>query len=155
MLGTLIVDGGLSGRTATGWTVIEHVGRHVITSALDLGNGSWELGIGTDAWRATDLTYERGVQGLKVDLDASDEVGTLYTIESNTVNTLTIATTDDLSGVVGQELVGVHEFKELIVRNGAKVDFVGNRLDVTDLFDSLITADSVIQNQDSLGNFPF
>ena len=81
-------------------------------------------------WRDSNPAYDWGVQGLTVDLDAQDDASPLYTIESNDPWRLVIATPDDLSGVVGNELVGVHRFDQLRVTGGASVNFGGDRVDV-------------------------
>ena len=44
------------------------------------------------------------------------------------VNTLTVNTTNDLSGIVGNELVGVQTFQTLTVTGGADVDSGGDRV---------------------------
>lgn len=154
--GSLTIDNGLSslgGDPDLGVTFIEHVGRHEITGATDLGNGSWQLDIGASEWEVTDVLNERGIQGLEVDLDASDQVGTLYTVDSNTANGLIITTSDDLSGVVGQELIGVHQFEMLVIKDGALVDFGNDRIEINDTVNSILN-DADIRNQDALSNFP-
>jgi len=129
--GHLVVDN--EGTSAPhGSTRIEHVGRHVITDAVDQGNGRWRVSVGSTAWQATNEVLERGIQGLEVSLDAADPAAPLYTVVENSVDWFEIETVDDLSGYVGNELVGVHTFETLQVKDGASVDFRGDRLIVLD-----------------------
>jgi hypothetical protein len=141
--GHLIIDNNLK-QAQTGSTVIEHVGRHLITGVTDLGDGRWQVNVGTSAWTATNTTYDFGVQGLTVDLDRADATSLLYTIESNTANALIISTPDDLSGYAGKELIGVHRFSTLNIGGGASVDFGNDRIEVQDTFNSQIDAGSLL-----------
>ncbi|MEM7358134.1 MAG: hypothetical protein AAF431_03440, partial [Pseudomonadota bacterium] len=59
-------------------------------------------------------------------LDASEDASALYRIEVNTGNSITLNTNDDLSAVVGNELVGVHTFETVIEQNGASLGFGGD-----------------------------
>ena len=59
-----------------------------------------------------------------------------------------IETPDDLSGYVGRELIGVHTFETLQVKDGASVDFGGDRVllldpDQSDLIGELLNVDVV------------
>ena len=49
-----------------------------------------------------------------------------------------VATVDDLSGVGGQTLVGVHQFTTVNILGGASVDFGGDRIMISDLSQSQI-----------------
>ena len=142
--GHLVVDN--AGRTgASGSTPMRVVGRHMITGAGEVAPGVWKLDVSGTPWRATDEALGWGVDGIEVDLDASETSSPQYEIESNTANTLTIATTDDLSGVVGSELVGVHTFETLTVAGGADVDFGEDRVVVLDVAGSSIGAGSTLR----------
>ncbi len=112
------------GRVApSGSTPIRSVGRHVITGVTEVESGVWEVSVAADPWQATDVDLDWGVDGIGVDLDASDDLSSLYVIESNTQNALVIRTNDDLSGVLGNELVGVHTFGAVSTLGGASIDF--------------------------------
>ena len=142
--GHLIVDN--AGRTAaSGSTPIRSVGRHDIVSAYEATPGTWKVEVAGSPWLATDAALGWGVDGIEVDLDASETSSPQYVIASNTQNTLTIATTDDLSGVVGGELVGVHTFNTLTVTGGADVDFGEDRLVVLDVAGSTIGTNSTLR----------
>ena len=83
-------------------------------------------------WRETDLQAEWGIQGLQVSLDEADALAPLYRVARNDRSWFEIETTDDLSGYLGRELIGVHTFETLQVQDGASVDFGGDRLRVND-----------------------
>jgi len=110
--GHLIADSG--GRAAAvGSTPIRSVGRHVITDVNQVNNGVWEISVADTPWRATDQALGWGIDGIEVDLDASEDESALYLIEVNTVNTITINTLTDLSATVGNELIGTHTFQTI------------------------------------------
>ena len=52
--------------------------------------------------------YASSSGGLLVDLDANDDASNVYPIEENDSWRLIIATADDLTGVAGNEMIGVH-----------------------------------------------
>jgi flagellar basal body rod protein FlgG len=56
-------------------------------------------------------------------ITAVEEASALYRIVSNTEDTITLETADDLAAVVGQELVGVHTFDNITVTGGASLTF--------------------------------
>ena len=104
------------------------MGRHTITGALLVDENEWQIQIADTPWRVMDAGYDWGIDGIDVDLDASEELSPHYPVVSNTADTLTIITADDLSGVVGSELVGVHTFETMSIMNGASVDFGDDRV---------------------------
>ena len=63
---------------------------------------------------------------------------------SNTENTLLVVTTDDLSGIVGNELIGVHQFDTLRIENAALVDFGGDRVEAN----NLEVSEAILRNVD-------
>ncbi|HEX7026477.1 MAG TPA: thrombospondin type 3 repeat-containing protein, partial [Gammaproteobacteria bacterium] len=126
--GELIVNN--AGRAAAaGSTPIRHVGRHMITAVDEVSPGIWKVEVAGTPWKPTSAQYDWGVDGLQVDLDASDDLGPYYSIVSNTGNSLTLRTFDDLTNITGQELRGVHFFNVLTIQNGASVDFGGDRVE--------------------------
>ena len=108
--------------------------------------GTYTISLNTNAapWLPTNLAFDFGLQGLLVDLDAADGVSTVYPIASNDGYRLIIATADDLSGVVGNELIGVHRFQRIESRNGASADFGGDRVEVVDLPGSVVEPGAVV-----------
>ena len=89
-----------------------------------------------DNWRSSPGFGNDGFVGRLVDLDADDPNNPLYTVESNTENTLIIHTQDDLSQYVGKTMVGVHMFDTLNVINGASVDFGDDHIFIENEADS-------------------
>ena len=143
--GHLIVDN--SGRNArSASTPIRSVGRHSITGVNEVAPGQWRIEVSGSPWRVTDSVYAWGIDGIAVDLDASEDLSVHYTIVSNTENTITLATIDDLSGVLGNELIGVHTFNTITVTGGASVDFGDDKLIVLDAANSLIEANASIRS---------
>ena len=125
--GHLIADNG--GRIASpGSTPVRTVGRHTITGATQVEAGVWELTVSGTPWRATDQALGWGIDGIEVDLDASEDVSPLYEIESNTESAIRIRTNDDLSGVVNNDLIGVHTFESVTSLGGASISFGDDRL---------------------------
>lgn len=78
------------------------------------------------------MQAEWGIQGLQVSLDEADALAPLYRVARNDRSWFEIETTDDLSGYLGRELIGVHSFETLQVKDGASVDFGGDRLRLLD-----------------------
>ena len=113
---------------AAGSTPIRHVGRHLITGVYLVSPGVWRIAVGETPWKPSDMALDWGIDGLEVDLDASETNSPLYRIVSNSANTVTINTSDNLAGVVGRELIGVQTFDRLTVTRGASVDFGGDRV---------------------------
>jgi hypothetical protein len=139
--GHLIVNNG--GMTSPSYgTPIHGVGRHAIVNAYEtvVGSGEWKVEVAGTPWQASDTQYDWGVAGIDVDLDASEELSTLYTIASNDTNVLTVFTTDDLSGYIGKELVGVHTFETLNVTKGAFLSVNSDKFVVSDPVNSQIDA---------------
>ncbi|WP_444919044.1 PA14 domain-containing protein [Microbulbifer sp. JMSA003] len=137
----LIIDNiGQAAPTAS--TPIRSVGRHLITSVDLVGDGIWRVEVSGEPWRPTDNTLQQGIAGIEVDLDGEEKSGPLYTVVSNTVNTITLHTDDDLSAIVGGELVGVHIFDTLVVKGKASLDFGDDRLVLLDPAGSSIEMDS-------------
>ncbi len=135
--GHLYVDN--NGRTANnGSTPIRSVGRHIITGVDEVEAGVWRIEVGGTPWRVTDPNYDWGIYGIDVDLDASEEASLHYTVISNTTNTITLQTTDDLSGVLGNELVGVHTLETLTVSGASSVTFGYDKLLINNLVDSFV-----------------
>ncbi|MES9902564.1 MAG: hypothetical protein ABW168_07760 [Sedimenticola sp.] len=125
--GHLKVDNG--GKTAKpGSTPIRSVGRHVITSVSEVSDGVWRIEVSGNPWRTMDAANDWGLDGVDVDLDASEDLSPHYTVVSNTVNTLIVVTAEDLMGVLGNELVGVHTFETLNVSGGASAEFGEDRI---------------------------
>jgi hypothetical protein len=133
--GHLIVDNG-GYMTNAGSTPIRSVGSHAIVSATLVSSADsvdiWQIEVGGTPWRATDVESAWGIQGIQVTLDADDLLADLYTVVSNTENTLTIKVDTtlgvDLRGIAGQTLLGVHHFESLTIEGGADVDFGGDRV---------------------------
>jgi hypothetical protein len=124
----------------TDGTPIRRVGRHAIASAEQIAPGVWQIGVAGSPWLPSDTTLGWGVDGIEVDLDAAGAPGTLYRVVSNTANTITVFTDDDLSSIAGQELIGVHTFQTLTVTAGASVTFGTDRVIVQDAAGSQIDA---------------
>ncbi|MFT6100912.1 MAG: hypothetical protein ACJAYF_003473, partial [Arenicella sp.] len=125
--GHLIADNG--GRAAgSASTPIRSVGRHVIVAVTQVEAGVWELEVGGTPWNRTDLALDWGIDGIEVDLDASEDSSPLYVIELNAENSIQLKTLTDLSGVEGNELIGTHTFQSLSESNGASLDFSGDKV---------------------------
>lgn len=117
-------------------TAIRSVGQHTISDiSFDSDKNQWAIKVPGAAWRDSAIygSYIADLAGLQVDLDASDEAGTLYTIAANTEDTLYINTTDDLSGAgyLGKTVIGVHTLKGIEFKQGGTLDFGNDRLNVT------------------------
>ena len=96
------------------------------------------------------MKFGWGLDGLYVDLNAADALGPFYKIESNTDDALIIRTQDNLLGIEGQQLLGVHQLEILNVTGGAQVDFGVDRVIVNDTANSSIdTTSSVTASPDS------
>ncbi|ODS22433.1 hypothetical protein AB835_14200 [Candidatus Endobugula sertula] len=116
--GHLMIDN--HGVASSGSTPIRSVGRHMI-SAVEQGEGDqWIITAANATWKPTDSVYGWGID---VDLDASEDGSAHYRIVSNTEDTITLETTDDLSGIEGQTLSGVHTFDQISVLRGAVATF--------------------------------
>ena len=142
--GHLRVDN-VGGDAPTNSTPIRSVGRRVITAATDNGDGTWTVSVDGAPWKATDIQYGWGIDGIDVDLDASETLSAHYVIQSNTTNSITLTTADDLSQYIGKELVGVHTFQTINVLGGAEIDFDTDRLVVIDHAGSSIASGSIIR----------
>ena len=146
--GHLLIDNA-DHQTLLNSTPIRSVGRHVITGVVDTtttnasGEKIWEVSVGDTPWTATEEgIYSRDLGGLTVDLNAIDIEGTLYTIVSNTNNTLTIHSNSDLSLVQGNELIGVHRFGTVTVTGNGAADFGGDRILVVDVLNTSVNPES-------------
>ena len=114
--------------------------------------GTYTLRVDTDGeappppvWRAMNQDLGWGIDGVWVDLDADDLGNPLYRIAENDEYSFVLETEDDLSGYVGKELIGVHEFDVLRITNGASADFGEDRVIVKDLMNSIIDNTSSIR----------
>ena len=142
--GHLRVDNG--GRTSlSSGTPIRSVGRQVISAVSQVTPGVWAITVEGSPWIASDAALDWGLDGREVDLDAGETVGAHYTIDSNTADTLQVRTNDDLSAVVGNELVGVQRVASLVVTGRADVDFGQDRLVIDDVAGSRIEAGSTLR----------
>jgi len=138
------------GYSAYDVTQVPSVGRHTISTVEDLGSNQWLIGVGDIAWEATDVANARGIQGHEVSLNAADTSASLYTVLSNTDSGVLVETSDDLSGIVGQELIGVHTLNTLNVLGGAKVDFGDDRVVLLDAANSEVDVDSELTAPDMI-----
>ncbi len=125
--GHLQIDNGGSA-AAVDSTPIRSVGQHLITDAQLVATDTWVITVDGLPWKATDSNLGWGIDGIDVDLDASEELSIHYTIISNTENTLTIMTMDDLTAVPGSDLLGVHTFETFTETGGASSSFSGDRV---------------------------
>jgi len=125
--GHLLVDNG-GHVAAAGSTPVRSVGQHLITDAQLTGIDTWVITVAGTPWRTSDIALGWGIDGIEVDLDASEELSAHYQIVSNTENTLTVMAADDLTGVVGNDLLGVHTFETYTQSGGASASFSGDRL---------------------------
>ena len=136
-----------AGRTAPDRsTKLREVGRHLISTVENLENNLWRITIDNSPWRVTDNALGWGVQGLEVSLDATQLAGARYQILSNTENALIIQSTDDLSTVVGKQLVGLHPFQSVTITGGAWLDLGEDRIIVLETNNSSIDAGSTISS---------
>ena len=119
-------------------TPVRTVGRHVIQNVFQVSSGEWRVEVSGSPWKTTDESLDWGIQGLDIDLDSSNATNSLYSIDSNTQNTIVIQTPDDLTSYVGKELLGVHTLNKLIIRGRASVDFGEDRLVILDPMNSEI-----------------
>ncbi|HEX6397418.1 MAG TPA: Ig-like domain-containing protein, partial [Steroidobacteraceae bacterium] len=142
--GNLLIDNA-NRVSATSSTPIRRVGRRLITGVYQASANLWRLEVGGSPWKSSDAALDWGIDGLDVDLDATETGSPLYRIVSNTANTLTINTSDNLAGVVGQTLLGVHTFETVRVSGGADVDFGEDRLVINNVAGSTIGANSSLR----------
>jgi hypothetical protein len=129
--GYLLIDNGNNPSFEHG-TVIPHANRHIITAVESLADQQWRITIGSEGWVASTEYAGSGILGVQISLDAADLAAPLYTILSNTTDSLVISSALDLSAVVGNELIGVHRFTALDILNGASVDFGEDRVETVD-----------------------
>jgi hypothetical protein len=109
-------------------TPLRRVGRQLITGVYRASPTQWRIEVSGNPWKPTDAVLDWGIDGLEVDLDATETASPHYRIVSNSANTITVNTSDNLAGIVGQELVGVQTFLQLSVTRGAAVDFGADRV---------------------------
>ncbi|MGD9172148.1 MAG: hypothetical protein PVI97_19180, partial [Candidatus Thiodiazotropha sp.] len=115
---------------------IEEAVNGVMTSSHS-GDMTYAITVSSEV-PAADSTWQlpgsgQGVADRYVSLDADDPDSPLYRVIDNTHETLVVESTVGLSGVVDNELIGVHVFETLAVRNGASVDFGDDRVIINDL----------------------
>ncbi|WP_435104209.1 hypothetical protein [Arhodomonas sp. AD133] len=144
------------------YRVVVASGRPSSSAALDTGSygsgvsGDIHLAVHTDGgiWKPSNAGRGTGLDGLHVDLDASDAAGPLYEIVSNGEAHLIVASDDplDASALVGNEIIGVHRFRELDVTGGASLDAGGDRVIVEDIVNS--TVERPIQNVGEFSEIP-
>jgi hypothetical protein len=130
---------------ATASTPIPHINRHTITDVTALADNQWQITIDSDGWTESSQYAGSGITGVEVSLDADDLLAPLYTVLSNSANTLLVATTDDLSGLVGNDLIGVHRFVGLEVIDGASADFGEDRVETVDGTPIVVSARSIVK----------
>lgn len=144
--GHLIVDNTRDtvAQPTTKSTVLRSIGHHTITNVESLGNNDWRISVNGVPWIAsTNNGTGLGLVGLEVDLDASDEAGTLYTITSNTPESFILNTADDLSSYINSNLIGVITINQLTVTGGSQL-YTGDRLVITTPATSVLDIDSKI-----------
>jgi hypothetical protein len=109
--------------------------------------GNYTLTVDTfgGTWRPTHATRGWGIDGLQIDLDADDAGNSLYTIQSNDDESIVIETDDDLSGYVGKDMIGVHQFSRITAADGAKVTFGKDRVIIDDVNQSEISNQSEVE----------
>lgn len=127
----LLADNG--GNTAAQHsTPVHSIGERLI-SAVSGNAGVWNVDVSGTPWAS-----DNSLAGRLVNLDVNGDVAQNYTVHSHSENRLTIHTSDDLSGVLGQTLIGVHIFETLVVQNGAYLDFGSDRVIVNNINASTI-----------------
>ena len=121
-------------------------------SSLDAGDLQYRVDTYGGLWQPSEPAAARGLQGLYVDLDASDVEGPYFKIVSNTDNALVVESAQPLSpsALVGKQLIGVHQLRRLVVGEGASVDFLGDRVIVEDLANSSTGGRVIGQSADSV-----
>ena len=151
-------SGGTVGNYTTTFTLaagnyIAAVGDHHLSLSAAINRshtstrtGDYQVVIATPGypWRSSRPVYETGIQGLLVDLNAADGLSSLYTIKSNDAWGIVLNTAEDLSGIAGNELIGVHQFETISVGDGASVDFGGDLVEVQDLINSQVDIGSLL-----------
>ncbi|MCP3668907.1 MAG: hypothetical protein GY814_00410, partial [Gammaproteobacteria bacterium] len=128
----------------SGSTPLRTVGRRLITGVYETTPGIWNVEVSGTPWISSSNDYGWGVDGLTVDLDASEEASPHYTVVANTANVLTLYTDDNLLPLVGNELVGVQTFQTLNILNGASLDLGNDRLVILDTVNSYISTNAQI-----------
>ena len=119
--GELIVDNEIGGQSylTPRPAVLRSIGRHQISSSVQVAPGRWSIEVAGHPWVAPENSLGKlGLIGLSVDLDAATETGLLYQVVDNSENTLIIETADNLSNIVGQTLIGEITLQRLSVING-------------------------------------
>jgi hypothetical protein len=110
-----------------------------------LYTGDYTLSIDSGLmWQPTVERYDYGIQGLTVDLDVSDELSEYYVIDHNTRSSFTVTSAEDLSGLIGNELMGVHQLDSVSVTGGASVDFGRDRLELLEPEQSTVSQAGII-----------
>jgi hypothetical protein len=119
-------------------TVLRSVGRHEIVAAEQVSDDEWRIEVDGTPWKTHNPDLARGIVGLDVDLSANETSSPRYEVSSNGEGILTLRTPQDLSGVVGNELVGVHVLQTLRVGPGASLSAGQDRIVVQNLDDSRV-----------------
>jgi hypothetical protein len=87
--------------------------------------------------------------GFLVDLDAGDPEGPYYEIvEMEGNNRMIVSAAADLTGIVGNHLVGVHRLAALEVSGGSHLDFGDDRLTIDDVANSSLSSGSMVSAGD-------
>ena len=125
-------------------TILRSVGYQAITLVELIAANTWRISVSGTPWLAPIDSFDGlGLIGLQVDLDASNESGTLYTITDNSNNSITISTIDDLSTLSSSHLIGVIELGQLSVKGGTYL-VTEDRIVLSNYLDSVIDTDSRI-----------
>jgi hypothetical protein len=85
------------------------------------------------SWKNSVSNAPQSIIGQYIDLDIDDDSNDILEVVSNTENSLVVSTPLDLSSMQGKNFQGVHQFKSISLKNFARVDFGGDRVEVTDI----------------------
>ncbi|RFA25348.1 hypothetical protein CAI21_19385 [Alkalilimnicola ehrlichii] len=91
---------------------------------------------------------EGPVDGMWVDLDATDPESPLYRIETGSVDRLVIRTDDDLSPLLGNRITGAHVFDTVHITGNGQFDAGAERLVIRDPDGSQIDEGGLITHDD-------
>jgi large repetitive protein len=87
-------------------------------------------------WKNSASNAPQSIMGQYVDLDVDDDSNQILEVVSNTENSLVVSSPLDLSSMKGKTFQGIHQLKSISLRNFARVDFGGDRVEVTDIQNS-------------------
>jgi len=105
-------------------TTLRSIGEHTVFSIDATGvQNQYRITVPGAPWNAPDLDeMELGITGLQVSLDASDTTSPLYSIVSNDESSFVIETGTDISGTLGNNIIGVIRLDRIRTRSSVAIN---------------------------------